>query len=102
MVYIVVFINTIILASVPSPMLAPATFALAEILQVSLDKVAELSGYQLLVVGCFGFVYYLVTGLAADTDAQAHCIGTCSEVWKASPIRFCCRYGYHWNYRLHL
>ena len=53
-VFMVVFINTIILASVPSPMLAPSTLALTTILGVSLNKVAELSGYQLLVVGCIG------------------------------------------------
>lgn len=96
----VVFVNTIILAAVPAPMLAPATFVLAGIFQVPLDRIAVLSGYQLLVVGCFGFVTCLVTELATNTGAQATCIGTCSEVWKASPIRFCCRYGDHWNISL--
>jgi hypothetical protein len=69
MVYTVIFLNAIILASAPSPMMAPATFVLAEILHISLDKVAGLSGYQLLVVGCFGFVNCLVTGLVTDTGA---------------------------------
>jgi hypothetical protein len=53
----IVFTNTTILASVPAPLLAPSTFALAKILGVSLDSIAELSGYQLLVVGCLGFVF---------------------------------------------
>lgn len=52
--YAVVFIATIIFAAVPAPMLAPATVVLSTILGVSLDEVAELSGYQLLLVGCFG------------------------------------------------
>lgn len=35
-------------------MLAPSTFALAEILDVTTAKISQLSGYQLLVVGLFG------------------------------------------------
>lgn len=50
----VVFLNTIILASVPSPILAPATVLLTTVFHVSLDKIAVLSGYQLLLVGCIG------------------------------------------------
>ncbi|KAH7026872.1 major facilitator superfamily domain-containing protein [Macrophomina phaseolina] len=52
--YAIVFIATIIFAAVPAPMLAPATVVLSTILGVTLDEVAELSGYQLLLVGCFG------------------------------------------------
>ncbi|KAL1615290.1 hypothetical protein SLS54_009069, partial [Diplodia seriata] len=37
-------------------MLAPATVVLSGILGVTLDEVAELSGYQLLLVGCFGLI----------------------------------------------
>ncbi|KAL1640448.1 hypothetical protein SLS58_006946 [Diplodia intermedia] len=54
--YVSVFIGTIIFAAVPAPMLAPATVVLSGILGVTLDEVAELSGYQLLLVGCFGLV----------------------------------------------
>ncbi|KAK1455618.1 hypothetical protein CMEL01_04378 [Colletotrichum melonis] len=50
----VIFFNTIIFASLPGPMLSPATFALAPILGVSITKVAELSGYHLLVVAAIG------------------------------------------------
>ncbi|KAB2578001.1 putative MFS-type transporter [Lasiodiplodia theobromae] len=53
-VYASVFLGTIIFAAVPAPMLAPATVILSTILGVTLDEVAELSGYQLLLVGCFG------------------------------------------------
>ncbi|GME23754.1 Major facilitator superfamily [Neofusicoccum parvum] len=52
--YLIVFLGTIIFAAVPAPMLAPATIILSTILGVTLDQVAELSGYQLLLVGCFG------------------------------------------------
>ncbi|KXH36977.1 major facilitator superfamily transporter [Colletotrichum simmondsii] len=52
----VIFFNTIIFASLPGPMLSPATFALGPILGVSITKVAELSGYHLLVVAAIGFV----------------------------------------------
>ncbi|OJD32196.1 major facilitator superfamily [Diplodia corticola] len=54
--YASVFVGTIIFAAVPAPMLAPATVVLSGILGVTLDEVAELSGYQLLLVGCFGLV----------------------------------------------
>ncbi|KAK0376633.1 hypothetical protein CLIM01_05993 [Colletotrichum limetticola] len=50
----VIFFNTIIFASLPGPMLSPATFALAPILGVSITKVAELSGYHLLFVAAIG------------------------------------------------
>ncbi|KXH65976.1 major facilitator superfamily transporter [Colletotrichum salicis] len=50
----VIFFNTIIFASLPGPMLSPATFALAPILGVSITKVAELSGYHLLIVAAIG------------------------------------------------
>jgi hypothetical protein len=39
------------LESLPGPMLAPSTFALAGILGVPMTHVAELSGYQLLTLG---------------------------------------------------
>ncbi|KAF6808860.1 hypothetical protein CMUS01_13806 [Colletotrichum musicola] len=50
----VIFFNTIIFAVIPGPMLSPATFALAPVLGVSITKVAELSGYHLLVVAAIG------------------------------------------------
>lgn len=49
-----IFINTIIFASVPAPLLAPSLFALAGIFGKPLTKIAELNGDQLLVVGCIG------------------------------------------------
>ncbi|OCL10794.1 MFS general substrate transporter, partial [Glonium stellatum] len=52
--FIVIFMNTIVFATCPGPLLASSTFALAGILNVSLKKIAELSGYQLLIVGAFG------------------------------------------------
>lgn len=82
-------------------MLAPATFVLAEILQVSLDRVAELSGYQLLVVGCFGFVQFLLTEIETDTGDQAAGIGVSPEVRQTTPIRFCSCYGSHRHVYLH-
>ncbi|KAF6809282.1 hypothetical protein CPLU01_15526 [Colletotrichum plurivorum] len=50
----VILFNTIIFAVIPGPMLSPATFALAPVLGVSITKVAELSGYHLLVVAAIG------------------------------------------------
>lgn len=52
----VIFVNAIIFAILPGPIIAPATFALAPILDVSLTEVAQLSGYQLLVVAALGYV----------------------------------------------
>ncbi|KAJ4415147.1 hypothetical protein N0V82_007517 [Gnomoniopsis sp. IMI 355080] len=52
--FCVIFINAIIFAVLPGPMLAPATFALAPILGVTLTDVAKLSGYQLLLVAALG------------------------------------------------
>ncbi|QKX54974.1 uncharacterized protein TRUGW13939_02064 [Talaromyces rugulosus] len=54
MVYMALFIGSIILAAVPAPVLASSTAVLSEVLGVSLDDVALLSGYQLLVVGLYG------------------------------------------------
>ena len=48
------FFSNIIFAALPGPMLAPSTFALAGILDVEVAMIAELSGYQLLVVGAIG------------------------------------------------
>lgn len=50
----VIFANAIVFAILPGPLIAPATFALAPILGVSLTSVSELSGYQLLVVAALG------------------------------------------------
>ncbi|KAJ9139459.1 MFS general substrate transporter [Pleurostoma richardsiae] len=49
-----ILINTIVFAIVPGPLLAPSTYALAEVFNAPLTKIAELSGYQLLVVGALG------------------------------------------------
>ncbi|KAF2640659.1 serine/threonine kinase 16 [Massarina eburnea CBS 473.64] len=48
------FFNCIIFAALPGPMIAPATVALAVQLDVPIKKVAQLSGYQLLIVGALG------------------------------------------------
>ncbi|TPX08851.1 uncharacterized protein E0L32_009669 [Thyridium curvatum] len=52
--FFVLFVNTIIFATLPGPVMAPATFALAGILNVPLTKIAVLSGYQLLIVAALG------------------------------------------------
>ncbi|KAF1967348.1 MFS general substrate transporter [Bimuria novae-zelandiae CBS 107.79] len=52
--FIVIFFNSIIFAACPGPMIAPATVALATQLEVPVKHIAELSGYQLLVVGALG------------------------------------------------
>ncbi|OAG10928.1 serine/threonine kinase 16 [Paraphaeosphaeria sporulosa] len=52
--FVVLFFNSIIFAACPGPMIAPATVALATQLDVPVKKVAQLSGYQLLVVGALG------------------------------------------------
>lgn len=49
-----IFVNAIVFAILPGPIIAPATFALAPILGVTLTEVAELSGYQLLLVAALG------------------------------------------------
>lgn len=49
-------LNNIIFAALPGPIIAPSTFALAGILDVPITKIAELSGYQLLIVGAIGLV----------------------------------------------
>jgi hypothetical protein len=49
------FFNCIIFAACPGPMIAPATIALSLQLHVPVKKVAELSGYQLLIVGALGY-----------------------------------------------
>ncbi|KAF2878235.1 major facilitator superfamily domain-containing protein [Massariosphaeria phaeospora] len=48
------FFNCILFAACPGPMIAPATVALAKQLHVPVKHVAELSGYQLLIVGALG------------------------------------------------
>ncbi|KAF2243389.1 serine/threonine kinase 16 [Trematosphaeria pertusa] len=48
------FFNCIIFAACPGPMIAPATIALSIQLEVPVKSVAELSGYQLLIVGALG------------------------------------------------
>ncbi|KAF2710977.1 serine/threonine kinase 16 [Pleomassaria siparia CBS 279.74] len=48
------FFNCIIFAACPGPMIAPATVALAIQLHVPIKAVAQLSGYQLLIVGALG------------------------------------------------
>ncbi|KAF2463590.1 MFS general substrate transporter, partial [Lindgomyces ingoldianus] len=48
------FFNCIIFAAAPGPLIAPATVALALQLKVPIKSVAQLSGYQLLVVGALG------------------------------------------------
>ncbi len=53
--------NSILLASIPAPSIAPATFLLAGKLGRSLEDIAKLSGYQLLLCGCFGLVLVLHT-----------------------------------------
>ncbi|KAL8415463.1 hypothetical protein RB596_006177 [Gaeumannomyces avenae] len=50
----VIFFNTVMFAIVPGPMLAPQTFSLSKTFGTSLTAIAELSGYQLLVVGAIG------------------------------------------------
>ncbi|KAG6368586.1 hypothetical protein INS49_002799 [Diaporthe citri] len=52
--FYVIFVNAIVFAILPGPIIAPATFALAPILGVTLTEVAELSGYQLLLVAALG------------------------------------------------
>ncbi|KAL5450449.1 hypothetical protein PMIN07_008817 [Paraphaeosphaeria minitans] len=52
--FAVLFFNSIIFAACPGPMIAPATVALATQLEVPVKKVAQLSGYQLLIVGALG------------------------------------------------
>ncbi|PVH86265.1 MFS general substrate transporter [Cadophora sp. DSE1049] len=52
--YFTVFLNSILLASIPAPSIAPATFLLANKLGRPLEDIAKLSGYQLLLCGCFG------------------------------------------------
>ncbi|KAJ4289662.1 hypothetical protein N0V90_010991 [Kalmusia sp. IMI 367209] len=52
--FIVLFFNSIIFAACPGPMIAPATVALAVQLDVPVKKIAQLSGYQLLIVGALG------------------------------------------------
>ncbi|KAK0105303.1 hypothetical protein ONS96_004699 [Cadophora gregata f. sp. sojae] len=52
--YFTVFLNSILLASIPAPSIAPATFLLANNLGRPLEDIAKLSGYQLLLCGCFG------------------------------------------------
>jgi len=54
-------VNSILLASIPAPSIAPATFLLAGKLGRSLEDIAKLSGYQLLLCGCFGLVLVLHT-----------------------------------------
>lgn len=49
-----IFFNAIIFAILPGPIIAPATFLLSGIFNVPLTNIAQLSGYQLLVVGAFG------------------------------------------------
>ena len=48
------FLNTIILAAVPALIIAPSTFAPSQILEVPITLIAELSEYQLLIVGAIG------------------------------------------------
>lgn len=55
--FMAIFINAIVFASCPGPLLSSSTFVLSEILHVSLGKVAELGGYQLMVSGILGLVY---------------------------------------------
>jgi len=77
----VIFFNTIIFAIVPGPMLAPQTFSLSKTFNTTLTAIAELSGYQLLVVGAIG---PLVSVLAQKYGkrpqflfaAGAGCVGT--------------------------
>ncbi|POS71041.1 major facilitator superfamily transporter [Diaporthe helianthi] len=52
--FFVIFVNAIVFAILAGPVIAPATFALAPILGVTLTEVAELSGYQLLLVAALG------------------------------------------------
>ncbi|KAL1879155.1 hypothetical protein Daus18300_001734 [Diaporthe australafricana] len=52
--FFVIFVNAIVFAILPGPIIAPATFALAPVLGVTLTEVAELSGYQLLLVAALG------------------------------------------------
>ncbi|KAJ5971319.1 Major facilitator superfamily domain general substrate transporter [Penicillium vulpinum] len=54
LLYLTLFVNTVILAAVPGPVFASSTAVMAKSLEVSLDNVALLSGYQLLVVGLYG------------------------------------------------
>ncbi|CAI7668915.1 unnamed protein product [Penicillium crustosum] len=54
LLYLTIFVNTIILAAVPGPVFASSTAVISKSLGVSLDNVALLSGYQLLVVGLYG------------------------------------------------
>lgn len=49
-------LNNIIFAAVPGPIIAPSTFALAPVFHTSITAIAELSGYNLLLVGAIGFV----------------------------------------------
>ncbi|KAF2262884.1 MFS general substrate transporter [Lojkania enalia] len=48
------FFNCIIFAACPGPMVAPATVGLSIQLDVEIEDIALLSGYQLLVVGALG------------------------------------------------
>ncbi|KAH8652987.1 major facilitator superfamily domain-containing protein [Ilyonectria robusta] len=52
--FAVLFMNNIIFAAVPAPLLAAATYAVSVILNVSITKVSQLSGYQLLIVAVIG------------------------------------------------
>lgn len=49
-----IFFNCIVFTACPGPMIAPATVALAVELHVPIKHIAELSGYQLLIVGALG------------------------------------------------
>lgn len=53
-VLLIIFVNTVVFFSVPAPMLASGTFAIAQLFGISTGKVSQLSGYQLLVVACWG------------------------------------------------
>lgn len=52
--FIVILANAVIFATCPGPLLASSTFALAPLLHVTLGEVAQLSGYQLMLVGILG------------------------------------------------
>ena len=57
--FVVIFFNSIVFAACPGPMIAPATVALAKQLEVPVKHIAELSGYQLLIVGALGYINVL-------------------------------------------
>jgi len=65
-------VNNIIFAAVPGPIIAPSTFALAGIFKVPITSIAELSGYNLLLVGAIGYVFSFVKKFKLSNAAPSY------------------------------